>query len=237
MARILIVDDDETVLDLEQFLLVEAGHDVLQANGALLALDILALYEVDLVIVDILMPRFDGLQFVSTIKNNPTLNKIPIAFLSSTTEKDKVMKAAKLGADFYLMKPIDGKSFLKKISSFFQKNPPKEHPKIEYQHPPSLDLKIHHPIQVLSISDLGVEAVTNEELAEGQVAELPSSLFHEALPDGVLFKVLWIKPRDDGFKRVFLAFLGRDLEVVRKLQKYVQARSGGASLQKYSKTL
>src|ERR1700722_691656 len=207
MPRILLVDDAHEVLDLEKLILSEAGHDVLVAEEALLALDLLQLYEVDLIIVDVQMPRFDGFQFVSTIKNNPGLLHIPIAFCTSAHDKDNVERAAKLGADFYLVKPIERNKFLEKITAFFAKRPSKIHPKIEFQAPNLTDVKIHQTVQLVSISDLGVEILINQELEDGQIIELNSSICHEELSDNPLLKVLWIKSHEDGLRRAFLMFL------------------------------
>src|SRR4051812_39940159 len=123
MARILLIDDDPTVLDLEKLILSDEGHDVLIAEEGLIALDLLQLYEFDMIIVDVQMPRFDGFQFVKTLKSNPKHSHIPIAFLTSSQEKDNIVRAAKLGADFYLVKPIDRNKFLEKIATFFSNKP------------------------------------------------------------------------------------------------------------------
>ncbi|MGE3975363.1 MAG: response regulator [Bdellovibrionales bacterium] len=111
MARILVIDDDQTVLDLEKLILSQAGYEVLTEDNALRALDLLQLYDIDLIIVDVHMPRFDGFQFVNTVRNNSELQQTAIAFLTASQQPDAVMRAAQLGADFYLSKTHREKNF------------------------------------------------------------------------------------------------------------------------------
>jgi CheY-like chemotaxis protein len=224
MARILIIDDDELVLELEKKLLTDGGHDILVATQALLALDILQLYSVDLIIVDIQMPRFNGFQFVTTIKNNPQLKHIPIAFLSSHSESEVVQQAVKLGADLYLVKPIERISFTEKIEQFFKKSPPSSHPIIKFEQAFPIDAKIHLSGHILEISDMGVKILIKQELQEEQLIELSSTTFHGILPENLLFKVLWAIPQEDDFYKAYLVFYNHNTDMVRKLQKYIQSK-------------
>jgi len=235
MARILLIDDDQTVLDLEKLILVEEGHEVIVAEDGLRALELLQLYQMDMIIVDIQMPRFNGFQFVNTVRNNPQLELTSIAFSTGNKDKDSVLQAAKLGADFYIVKPIVRKQFLEKIREHFKVKPPRHHPKIELQQPLLEDAKIHKKIYINYISDIGVEILIDLEVEEGQVIELSSTIFHEVFSGSPLFKVLWVKPHEEKLKKVFLSFLNPNVETVRKLQGYVQRKSQPAPTLKYPK--
>jgi DNA-binding response OmpR family regulator len=232
MARILMVDDDQTILDLEKKLLSDEGHDVLVVENALVALDILEFYEVDLIILDIEMPRYNGFQFVTTLRNNPELANIPIAFLSAHSEAETIAKAGKLGADFYLLKPIEEKSFINKINIFLNKNVLNAHPKIEFQSPVATNVKIHLTAHIIEVTDIGVKILIEHELVEGQLIELSSDALSGVLSENPLFKVSWIKAHDDNLKEVTLLFTDQSIETVRKIQKHIQAKM---EVLKYSK--
>jgi len=231
MARILMIDDDASILDLEKKILSNEGHDVLVVEDALEALDILKLYKVDLMIVDIEMPRVNGFQFVTTIRNNPELTHIPIAFLSAHGESETISKAAKLGADFYLLKPIEPKSFVAKITAFLGQKILNKHPKIEFKVPISTDVKLHLVANLLEISDIGVKIITSEELMEGQTIELSSVAFNGLFSENPVFKVSCVKPYRAMYEATLL-FTDHHVEVVRKVQRYILNKS---EVLKYSK--
>jgi len=235
MARILLIDDDQTVLDLEKLMLVEEGHEVMVAGDGLQALELLKLYEMDMIVVDIQMPRFNGFQFVNTVRSNPQLEYTSIAFSTGNKDKDSVVQAAKLGADFYLIKPIIREQFLGKIREHFLVKPPKTHPRIELQEPFLEEVKVHKRIYVSYISDIGVEILIDQDLEEGQVIELSSSIFHEVFSAGPLLKVLWIKPHDTTLKKAFLVFVDRNVETVRKIQGFIQRKNKSEAALKYPK--
>jgi CheY-like chemotaxis protein len=217
-------------------ILVEEGHEVIVAGDGLHALELLRLYEVDMIIVDIQMPRFNGFQFVNTVRNNSQLEYTSIAFSTGNKDKDSVVQAAKLGADFYLIKPIVREQFLEKIREHFSVRPPKAHPKFVSHEPFFEEVKIRKRIYVTCISDIGIEILIDQDLEEGQVIELASSMFHEALPGVPLVKVLWCKPHDASFKKAFLIFVDQTVETVRKVQSFIQRKNqSGASL-KYPKS-
>jgi DNA-binding response OmpR family regulator len=223
MPRILLIDDDQTMLDLEKVILSDLGYDVLVTKDPLAALDILELYRMDLVIVDVEMPRINGFQFVTTIRNNPALQHLSIAFLSAHSESETIEKAAKLGADFYILKPIEHHNFIDKVKSFLESKALVQHPVIEYQPPFLIELKSHFYVHITEFSDIGVKILTNQDLEDGQILELPAEEFGGVFSENPLLKVSWSKPYKD-ISQASLIFVNQPLELVRKVQRYIQTR-------------
>ena len=104
--KILVVDDSSVIRDLVKFTLTRSGHDIFEADdgdtGFQIAKDILP----DLILLDIEMPRMNGLETCSAIRTEPLTRNIPIFILSSKGQMDDLEKAFQVGADNYITKPF-----------------------------------------------------------------------------------------------------------------------------------
>lgn len=105
--RILICDDDPVILRLVQVNLELEGYDVLLAHHGEEAYQVAAAEIPDLVILDIMMPRWDGYQTCKELKNNDTTKHIPVVFLSAKAQQSDIEKGKEYGVDEYLTKPFD----------------------------------------------------------------------------------------------------------------------------------
>jgi CheY-like chemotaxis protein len=104
MATILIVDDDQSLLELLKLHLAAAGYDVQVAEDAIAAGHLVLKNPPDLIITDVNMPHMDGFEFVAALKSDPTLPYIPVIFLTSREDGDH--RGKELGAVAYLTKPV-----------------------------------------------------------------------------------------------------------------------------------
>jgi len=105
MPKILIADDEKEIVKLLKIYLETDGVTVFEANDGAQALDILAHNEIDLAIVDIMMPEIDGYQVIKHIRQQQTY--IPIMVISAKiTLSDRVL-GIDLGADDYITKPFE----------------------------------------------------------------------------------------------------------------------------------
>lgn len=106
-ARILIVDDEPFNVDvLEQELELLAYVTLSAANGEE-ALEILTREQVDLVLLDVMMPRLDGYGVLERIRENEVWRHIPVIMISALTEIESVVRCIELGAEDYLPKPFE----------------------------------------------------------------------------------------------------------------------------------
>ena len=110
--KVMIVDDSKTIRRTAELLLKKAGYKVITAADGYEALAIVARHHPDIIFIDIMMPKLDGYQTCSLIKNNKLYRNIPIVMLSS---KDGLFDRAKSrvsGSDDYLTKPFTREELL-----------------------------------------------------------------------------------------------------------------------------
>ena len=121
--KILVVDDSEIDLDLVEMIL-QNKYTILPTKSGKEALDYLLNYNnVDLVLLDIIMPEMDGWETFSRIKDLGHISNVPIAFLTSVREIDQQNQAKEIGAADYIFKPYTKKELIKRIKNILKKNP------------------------------------------------------------------------------------------------------------------
>lgn len=113
--RVLVVDDDLTVLKLLGAILRAAGHQVRVAHNGIEALDIIKEYPPQLVISDWMMPEMDGLSLCRKLRESAQWRNIYVIILTAQENPDKLVEAFEAGADDYLVKPILTKIFLARL--------------------------------------------------------------------------------------------------------------------------
>ena len=104
--RILVVDDDENILNLEKTILEQKGFDVTGAGGGAEALKVLEDRVFDLVLLDVMMPEVDGFAVCRRIKEDPRLKDIPVIFLTAKGGGDALAEGFESGAVMYINKPF-----------------------------------------------------------------------------------------------------------------------------------
>lgn len=102
--RILVVDDSITVREVEKKLLINAGYEVDTAINGIDGWNSVREHEYNLVISDIDMPRMNGFEFVSLIKENEKLKNIPVIIVSYKDRQEDKIKGLEVGANYYLTK-------------------------------------------------------------------------------------------------------------------------------------
>lgn len=114
MYKILVCDDDKEIADAIEIYLTNEGYQVVKAYNGFEALDVLEQTEVHLIIMDIMMPKMDGMR--ATLKIRESKN-IPIIMLSAKSEDyDKIM-GLNMGADDYLTKPFNPLELIARVKS------------------------------------------------------------------------------------------------------------------------
>ena len=103
-ARILVVDDDESICELLRLHLTSAGYEVQVAPDAIAAGYLVLQGPPDLIITDVNMPHMDGFEFVAALKADKSLPPVPVIFLTSVEDGDA--RGRELGAVGYITKPV-----------------------------------------------------------------------------------------------------------------------------------
>jgi len=104
--KILIVEDEESLLKLESILLTTKGYLVQGATTGLAALEAVTAEAPDLILLDIMLPELDGFEVCSRIRNNPETAAIPIVLLTAKKTPEDIARGRAVGADEYITKPF-----------------------------------------------------------------------------------------------------------------------------------
>jgi CheY-like chemotaxis protein len=104
---ILIVDDEVGLRNLLKFRLISFGYDVLVAEDGYLGIELARSRKPDLIILDIMMPYFNGIEVCKKLKSDYKTKDIPVIFLSVLAQKEDIEMGKEAGAEFFLTKPYD----------------------------------------------------------------------------------------------------------------------------------
>lgn len=113
-ARVLVVDDDKEIANAIDKLLTMEGYEVIKAYNGMEALDALVANNVQLIILDVMMPKLDGLS--TTLKIREKKN-IPIIILSAKSEDSDKILGLSMGADDYVTKPFNPQELVARVKS------------------------------------------------------------------------------------------------------------------------
>ncbi len=116
--NILIVDDEQHIVDILVYNLEKEGYNTLQANDGLTAVDIALNQKPDLILLDIMLPKMDGLAVCKRIRH--TLN-VPILMLTAKDEEIDKILGLELGADDYVTKPFSVRELMARIKANLRK--------------------------------------------------------------------------------------------------------------------
>ena len=114
MYNILVCDDDKEIVEAIDIYLTQEGYHVLKAYDGLEALDILEREEISLLILDVMMPRMDGIRATLKIREK---NSIPIIILSAKSEDADKILGLNVGADDYVTKPFNPLELVARVKS------------------------------------------------------------------------------------------------------------------------
>ena len=114
MAKILVCDDDREIVEAIDIYLTQEGYEVLKAYDGQEALGVLKANDVDLLVIDVMMPRLDGIRATLKIREE---NNIPIIILSAKSEDADKILGLNVGADDYVTKPFNPLELVARVKS------------------------------------------------------------------------------------------------------------------------
>ena len=114
MAKILVCDDDKDIVEAIDIYLTQEGYEVLKAYDGDEAIKVLKSNEVDILIMDVMMPRLDGIRATLKIRENMSL---PIIILSAKSEDADKILGLNIGADDYMTKPFNPLELVARVKS------------------------------------------------------------------------------------------------------------------------
>ncbi len=114
MAKILVCDDDKEIVEAIEIYLLQEGYEVLKAYDGMEALRVLETEHVDLLVMDIMMPKLDGIRATLKIREE---NNMPIIILSAKSEDADKILGLNIGADDYVTKPFNPLELIARVKS------------------------------------------------------------------------------------------------------------------------
>ena len=118
--RILVVDDDENILNLERTILEGKGFEVTAAGSGSQALEILAKQAFDLILLDVMMPEIDGFTVCRKIKEDSRLKEVPVIFLTAKGGGEALAEGFESGAIMYINKPFTANKLLTIVNTMLE---------------------------------------------------------------------------------------------------------------------
>lgn len=118
--KILVIDDEETTVQLISMLLEKRDFEVIKAYRAEEGLRKAYRYQPDLILLDIMMPDMDGWEVCKRLRE---MSDVPIIFLTARGETKDVVKGLEMGADDYIVKPYDNDELIARIRSLLRRAP------------------------------------------------------------------------------------------------------------------
>ncbi len=118
---ILVVDDEKDLLDLIEYNLRKEGFDVLKAENGEDGIQMAKEHNPDLVLLDIMMPKMDGIEVCDLMKKDPKLKQIPIIFLTARGDEKTEVEGLNKGGDDYITKPISTTKLISRIKAVLRR--------------------------------------------------------------------------------------------------------------------
>lgn len=183
--RVLIVDDEQSIIDILVYNLKKEGYNTIEANDGQTAVDVAIEQKPDLILLDIMLPKMDGLTACKKIKS--AIPNVPILILSAKDEELDKIVGLELGADDYITKPFSVRELMARVKANLRKTEILTIPAEEK------DKKENHKI---TVGDLSLDIDRFEVKVRGEKVDLTVREF-EAL------KYLAQQPRTNRIKRAF----------------------------------
>lgn len=163
LLKVLVVDDEESIIDLIKLGLRYEGFQVETAPDGEQGLTIAQRFSPDIIILDIMMPGIDGLETCRRLRANPTTSDIPVLMLTAKDEVGDRILGLQTGADDYLTKPFDFYELLERIRAILRRQK-------RGKGTPGSDSENNG--QVLQFGDLRMNTATREVTRNGRPIEL-----------------------------------------------------------------
>jgi two-component system phosphate regulon response regulator PhoB len=116
--RILIVEDDPSVLRATSYILEKEGYEVLSAQNGLEGLKKARDSNPDLLLLDVMLPGIDGFEICHNLRGEPKTANLPILMFSAKGQESDKATGLKVGADEYITKPVDREVLLSKVAAW-----------------------------------------------------------------------------------------------------------------------
>jgi DNA-binding response OmpR family regulator len=115
--KVLVADDNADICELLQVGLGRLNLEVLIASNGREAYDLIVLHRPSLVLLDLVMPEWNGLEVLTKLREDREFASLPVIMITARTQDDDIERGFKLGATDYILKPFNLKDLTTKVSS------------------------------------------------------------------------------------------------------------------------
>lgn len=119
--KILVVDDEPSIVRLMEFILARQGHEMLVAVNGEEALQKVRAAHPDLVLLDIMMPRIDGYEVARALRADPETASMPIIMLSAKAQEEDIQKGMDVGVNEYITKPFSPEHLVHVVADYLHR--------------------------------------------------------------------------------------------------------------------
>jgi CheY-like chemotaxis protein len=118
--KLLLVDDSSTVIMMEKMMLANCGYDIVVARDGAEGVAKAESEMPDLILLDVVMPKMDGIEACRLIRANPRTHAIPIIMVTTRSEAANIETSYKNGCNDYVNKPLNNAELLAKVRSILE---------------------------------------------------------------------------------------------------------------------
>jgi two-component system, OmpR family, alkaline phosphatase synthesis response regulator PhoP len=167
---ILLVEDDDALRDTLAYNLRQEGYETLTAADGVTALELARGHPVALVILDVMLPRLDGLEVLRQLRARPETARVPVMMLTARVEESDIVVGLELGADDYVTKPFSWNEARARVRALLRRGA--QQTGAETGSAPAAE-----GAEPLVAGDLVIDEARREVRKDGRVIALPARLF------------------------------------------------------------
>lgn len=227
MKKVLVVDDVKSILLTLEAILGKEGYYVASCTNSMDAFDKINAEHFDLLITDAIMPASaSGYSLISTIRSGQRNKDIPIIMLTGKREKADIEKALSVGANDYIVKPIDPDILTTKVKNLIENT----HEKSDFveapvNSPASLNVKT----DILTISESEIKLMTNYQLNVGQLYRISSEFLKQLEINSMNIRISECNKSTDQSHNYYIKghFVGLTDKELSKIRLWVRKRLTG----------
>jgi DNA-binding response OmpR family regulator len=119
--HIVVIEDEKDILEIIEYNLLREGYQVTTAMDGLTGLDLVQREKPDLVLLDLMLPKLDGVELCKALKSGTTTRSIPIIMVTAREEESDIVEGLDLGADDYVTKPFSTKELMARVQSVLRR--------------------------------------------------------------------------------------------------------------------
>lgn len=225
MAVILLVDDDQDFLQIAQKLLEVSRIKAVSCSNAIDALEKAQQSSFDAIVTDANMTPINGYDFIKSIRKLAGYDVIPIAMMTGRRERRDVERALAVGAQDYIVKPIDPKQFIEKVQALIEQNRNTQKNLRFGELEINEKAKIGVELSLIGVSEASVLLKSDHALAEGTVFNLQAETFMNLGIHELQLQVKHCLPISaDGTFEIRSSYVGLSQRNLAKIRQHVLAK-------------